>query len=116
MLGGDVTLAPTSAACASSSDVQVGDVEGVLLDKLSARLDDVAHEAGEDLVGDVGLGDFDAEQRPVAGVERRFPQLLGVHLPQPLVAGYGKPAAAGGEHRIEKLGRARDRNRLAGAL
>ena len=50
-----------------SSDVQVGDAEGVLLDELAAGFDDVAHQAGEDLVGDVRLRDLDRSSERLAG-------------------------------------------------
>src|SRR4029079_8413656 len=73
-----VTPSPIAAAGEWFLDVEVGDVQGIVLDELAPGLDDVAHQADENLVGDVGLRNLDAEQRPVGGVERRFPQLLGV--------------------------------------
>ena len=47
------------AAAAAVLNVQIGDVEGVFLDEVAAGFDHVAHQAGEDFVGYVGLGDFD---------------------------------------------------------
>src|SRR5512134_2240103 len=53
-----VVMGPSSRCQAhysmAASDIQRRDVQGVLLDELAARLDLVAHQAGEDLVG-VGL-------------------------------------------------------------
>jgi hypothetical protein len=49
------------AGSASSLDVQVRDAEGVFLDELAPRFDDVAHEPSEDLVGDVRLRDLDPQ-------------------------------------------------------
>ena len=49
------SLRQPAAACAGSSNVQVRDGEGILLDEFAAGFDDVAHQAGEDFVGDVGL-------------------------------------------------------------
>src|SRR3954467_2008 len=79
-------------------DVEIGDAEGIVLDELAARLDDIAHQAGENLVGDVGLSDFDPKQRAVGGVERGLPQLLGVHFAKTFVALDRQALAPGGEH------------------
>ncbi len=54
--------------------------ERVFLDEVTARLDDVAHQLGEAVVGLVDLSHLDLQERPHIGVERRFPQLLRVHL------------------------------------
>ena len=86
MQGPLLTPSPIAVAPEWFLDVQVGDAERVVLDELAAGFDDVAHQAGENLVGDVGLGDFDPEQRAVGGVERGLPQLLGVHFAEALVA------------------------------
>src|SRR3954462_3510279 len=98
-----LTPAPTSAIAVRFLDVEIGDAEGVVLDELAARFDDVTRQARENLVGDVGLGDLDAEQRTVGGVERRLPQLLGVHFAQALVALDREALAAGRENRVEQL-------------
>src|SRR6476619_1747598 len=45
-------------AVAAGSDVEVGDLQRVVLDELATRLDHVAHERREDLVGRDGV--FDA--------------------------------------------------------
>ena len=37
------------------SDVEIGHLERVLLDELAARLDDVAHQLDEQVVGVVGV-------------------------------------------------------------
>ncbi len=45
---------PTDPVAPSSSNVEIGYAQGVFLDEFSARFDDVAHQAGENFVGDVG--------------------------------------------------------------
>src|SRR5262249_50746285 len=47
------------------------------------------------------------------GVERRLPQLLGVHLAEALVALQRDALAAGGGHRVEQIERPVDRRVLA---
>src|SRR5688572_18169626 len=98
-----VTVPPTSSTARCSSNVEVRDAERVLLDELAARLDDVAHQTGENLIGDIGLADFDAQQGAVRRVERRFPQLLRVHLAEPLVALDRKAFAPRRQNRVEQL-------------
>ena len=68
------------------SDIEIDDLERVALDEVAARIDNVAHERAEDLVGLVGMIDPHLEKDPPVGVERRLPELLGVHLAQALVA------------------------------
>jgi len=101
-------------ACRGTSHVQIGHVQRIFLDEIAARLDDVAHQASEDLVGEVSLGDFDPEQRTVRRVERGLPELVGVHLAEALVALDGKALAAGGEDRLEQLDRPGDARALGG--
>ena len=95
-----------SASLRRPSHVQVGDRERVLLDELAARLDDVAHQAREDLVGLAEVADLHLQQRAHVAVERGLPQLLGVHLAQPLVALHGDALAAGVVDGIEQRARA----------
>src|SRR6185369_15471470 len=57
-----LTSSPIAVGAEWFLDVEVGDAERIVLNELTAGLDDVAHQAGEDLVGDIGLRDFDAEQ------------------------------------------------------
>ena len=72
-------------------------------------LDFVAHQPGEQHVGVGGVVDLDLQQRAHIGIERRFPQLLGVHLAKTLVALHGQALAAGGEHRVEQRQRPGER-------
>jgi hypothetical protein len=39
--------------------VEIGDAESVCLDEVTARLDEVAHQGREGLLGRVGVADFD---------------------------------------------------------
>ena len=61
-------------------------LERVGLDEFAARLDEVAHQGREGFLGEVGVADPHLEQRAGFRVERRFPELLGVHLAEPFVA------------------------------
>ena len=72
--------------------VQIGDVQRIFLDELAARLDDVAHQPGEDLVGDVGLGDLDLEQGAVGRDRAWFPRAgRRSSRPGPCSAGSARP-------------------------
>jgi len=44
------------------SNVQISDTQGIFLNELPARFDDVAHQARENFIGDVGLFDLDLQQ------------------------------------------------------
>ena len=68
------------------SDVEVGHAQRVVLDELAPRLHVVAHERREDLVGADRILDLHLQQDALGRVHRRLPELLGVHLAQPLVA------------------------------
>src|SRR5687767_15101164 len=70
----------------ASSDVEVRDAQRVLLDELAARFDDVAHQRREDLVRGDRVLDADLQQPARFGVDRRLPQLLGIHLAEALEA------------------------------
>src|SRR6202022_4933551 len=70
----------------SVSHVEVGDGERVCLDKVAARLDEIAHQGRESLLGRVGVADLDLKQTPDLRIECGLPQLLRVHLAQALVA------------------------------
>src|SRR2546425_4889826 len=66
--------------------VEVPHPERVQLDKRAPRLDFVAHQLGEDLVGGDAVLDLHPEQSPGRHVHGRFPELLWIHLAQALVA------------------------------
>src|SRR5260221_9514076 len=105
---GQATAPPCSATSTSStrsvrgsrhygpraSDVEVRNPQRVGLDELAARLDLVAHERREDLAGADGVLDLHLEQDALGGIHGGFPELLGVHLAQPLVALVLHPALA----------------------
>src|SRR5215469_12031973 len=80
-------------------------VERVVLDEFAPGLDDVAHELGEEVVGLVGVLDLDEQERARVLVERRLPELLGVHFPEALVALQRKALAAPFEDGVEQLAR-----------
>src|SRR2546426_6666454 len=56
----------------------------VLLDELPARLHVLAHEDAEHAVGLCGVLQRDLLQHPGLRVHRRIPELLGIHLAEPL--------------------------------
>ena len=62
------------------------DVQRVRLDELAPRLDGVAHEDREDLVGLDGVLDAHLQEAARGRVHRRLPERLGVHLAEALVA------------------------------
>src|SRR6185503_3224621 len=68
------------------SHVEVAHVERILFDELPARLDLVAHQHAEELVGAHRIVDSDAEQSPRVRAHRGLPELVGVHLAEALVA------------------------------
>src|SRR5438067_1102607 len=71
---------------AVASDIEIRDRAGVVLDERTARLDLVAHELGEDAVGGGGVLERDLGERSRLGRHRRFAELVGVHLAEPLEA------------------------------
>jgi len=60
--------------------VQVPRFQGVLLDELAARLDLVAHQDAEQVVGGPRVVHADLKHRTLGGVQRRVAEFLGVHL------------------------------------
>ena len=66
----------------TESDIQVADVERVVLDVLPARLNHVAHQAGEHLVGfdRVVIVQVNLEQLAFVRIHRGVEQLLRVHF------------------------------------
>src|SRR5262245_14542058 len=76
-----------SWACAwRPSNVEVPHRQRVLFNELPPRLDLLTHENGEHPVGLDRILVRDAQQRPRFGVHGGLPQLIGVHLPETLVA------------------------------
>ena len=69
-------------------EVEIDRVFCVLFDERLARLDLLAHEHGEYLVGLDRVLDAYAAQRARLGIHRRLPQLVRVHLAEALEAGY----------------------------
>src|SRR5215212_4998689 len=86
-------------------DIEIGDGERVFPNEISTRLHDVAHELGEEIVGFVELAHLNLKKSAHVLIERGFPQLLGIHLAQALVALHGDALAAGGKNGVEKLQR-----------
>src|SRR5881394_1716226 len=64
--------------------VEVPDVERVVLDELAARLNFVAHELHEHLLGLDRIGEIDAQQLAVGRIHRSLKQFLGIHFAQSL--------------------------------
>src|SRR5699024_12233925 len=74
------------ASVGVGSDVEEADVLRVLLDEATARVHVIAHEDGEDLVGDDRIVEGGLFEQTMVGIHRRLPQLLVVTLAQALVA------------------------------
>ena len=58
----------------------------MLLDELLARFHLIAHKLAYRALGFGGVVDIDLQKRARCGLHRGFPQLLGIHLSQTLVA------------------------------
>src|SRR5262245_14325372 len=71
---------------AAISDIEILHVERVFFDELPTRLDLVAHQRREHQVRFGVVFSSDLQQRPNRRIHRRFPELLGVHLAESLVA------------------------------
>src|SRR6187200_2641209 len=71
-------------AFAGASDVKVLDLPGLGLDEVLARSDLLTHQHREDLVREGGVLQVDPQERPRLRVHRRLPELVGVHLAEPL--------------------------------
>src|SRR4051794_8441229 len=99
-----LTPAPIAVAPEWFLDVEVGDAQRIVLDELAARLDDVAHQACEYLVRNIGLRYLDAKQRAVRRVQSCLPQLFGVHFAKTFVALDRQALAACGKNRVQQLG------------
>ncbi len=67
------------------SNINIHRPQRVVFNKLSARLDFVAHEGGEHTVGLDRVFDLHFEQAAHCWVHGGFPELLGVHLAQAFV-------------------------------
>src|SRR5262245_39979833 len=87
-----LSQAPDGGLTVFPSNIHAGR-QRVGLDELAARLDDVTHQAREDLVRFAQIAELHLQQRAHVPVEGRLPQLLGVHLAQTLVALHGDALA-----------------------
>ncbi len=76
--------------------------------EFAAWLDHIAHQPSEYFVRHIGLINCHAQHRAIGRVERGFPQLFRIHLPQSLVALDRQSLAAGRQDRIEQLRRPGD--------
>src|SRR5258706_15475293 len=87
--GGNLRTVPPAAVATpkvGSLDVEVLDEHGVLLDELAPRLDFIAHQRLEDLVGLERVLHLDLEEGALGGIHGGAPELVLVHLAQALVA------------------------------
>ena len=66
------------------SDVQVRHLQGVRLDEIAPRFDDIAHQGREDILGLVAMGNLDLEQHPGAGIRVVSQSWSGFISPSPL--------------------------------
>src|ERR1700759_152226 len=71
--------------CTSSLNIKETNVFGVARDETAARLDVLAHQNREQLVGCRCVVAGDLAEHPHRRVHRGLPQLLGVHLAEALV-------------------------------
>ena len=62
-------------------------VQRVLLDELTSRLDIVAHQDVEQVMSSTGIFDGHLQQMSTRRIHTRVPKFLGVHFTQPLEPG-----------------------------
>ena len=89
-------------------NVEIDHFQRVVLDEIAARFDDIAHQGREHVLGLIAVFDPYLQQRPYIGIERRLPELFGIHFPQPLVTLNTDTLAAKREHSIEQFYRTGD--------
>ena len=70
---------------------------------MKSGLHQIAHQAGEHVVGVIGMVHLDLQQGTGIGVKGGFPKLIGVHFPKTLIALDGQTPAAGIHHRGNKI-------------
>ncbi len=75
----------------------------VLLDEFAAGFYDVAHQLGEQVVCFGHIRDLNLQQGAGVGVERGFPQLIGVHFTQTFVALQGQTFFTFGKDRFQQV-------------
>src|SRR5207247_11463214 len=85
------------------SDVQIRYIKRVFLNEFPSRFNCVAHEDREHRVGAYGIVHRHPQQRARFGVHCRFPELLGIHLTNALVALERRPMLRQIEHRLDHL-------------
>jgi hypothetical protein len=88
------------------SEIEVFDIQRVLLDEFAARLNDIAHQFGEQIIRFGHIRYFDLQERARIRVQRGFPKLLGVHFTQAFVALQGQAFFAFGQDRVQQIKRA----------
>lgn len=78
----DVADLGPSTACRSGGglNVEIFDIKRVTLDKLTPRLDLIAHQGGKDLVRTHGILDGHPQKSTGLGIHRRVPELIRIHL------------------------------------
>src|SRR5207237_4884039 len=69
-----------------TSDVEVADLAGLSPDEVTAWLDPLPHQRAEHLVRFTGIGHLHPEKGARLWIHGRFPELLRVHLTEPLEA------------------------------
>ena len=89
-------------------EVEVFNAQRVLLNELTARLNDVAHQLGEKVIGLGHVIDFHLQKRARLRVQRGFPELVRVHFAQTLVALQRQAFFTLLQHGIEQIERAED--------
>ena len=83
------------------SNIQISHVQRVIHDEVSARLNLLAHQGNEHLLGLNGVGQFDAEQFAPDGIHRGLEKFLRVHFTQALEAIHLDALLADDLHAVE---------------
>src|SRR5450830_384205 len=84
-------------------NIQVNDVQRILLDKITARLNLIAHQNRENLVRLDDILDLDLQKDTVFRVHGGLPELFRVHLSQTFIALNCQPLFGIFEEEVEQI-------------
>src|SRR5215467_7033728 len=84
-------------------NVQVLYIQGVVFNEPPTRLDGVAHQDGKEAVCFDRILDLYLKERPLVGIHRCLPKLIGVHLAQPFVTLDREVLFCHAKHTVQEL-------------
>ena len=84
-------------------NVQLTNVQGIVLDKISPRFNFITHQNGKDFIRSHRILNIYLQESPGFRVHGRFPQLLGVHFPQTFESLHGQTFLAFLQHQLHQF-------------